>query len=246
MGSGPVFSGVGEAGSNHGGTSEHLAGGASAVPVAREASSEQRGWPRSRHSSFAVLSLGSNVSGDTPSPAHQLARAIELLCAHPDVQLAEASRLFATPPWGGVSQEEFRNATVSVRTRLSPLELLHHCQSIERAADRRREVRWGPRTLDVDLLALFTDAHEPLMSAGQWGDELILPHPYAHQRAFVLIPWLDLPSAGKPWCVVPAQNGIKTVAQWLDLVDPQEKTGVVPVDESVWGTSVASVKKEDQ
>lgn len=196
----------------------------------------------SAQSGFAVLSLGSNVSGDTPSPAHQLARALELLCEHPQVQLAEASRLFATPPWGGVSQEEFRNATISVHTTLDPLSLLHHCQSIERAADRRRLVRWGPRTLDVDILAFYSDAHEPTISAGQWGEELILPHPYAHLRAFVLVPWLDLPSAREARCTLTAEDETKTVAQWLEAVDSAEVEGVVPAAEAVWGSSVASVK----
>ncbi|WP_273352119.1 2-amino-4-hydroxy-6-hydroxymethyldihydropteridine diphosphokinase [Corynebacterium resistens] len=190
---------------------------------------------------FAVLSLGSNVSGDTPSPAHQVARALRLLGEHPQVELAEASRLFATPPWGGVSQEEFRNATISVETTLSPLALLHHCQGIERAADRRREVRWGPRTLDVDILAFFNDAHEPIVSAGQWGEELILPHPYAHQRAFVLVPWMDLPSAREPWCILPTETESKTVAQWLEAVDPAEVAGVVPAADGVWGSGVASL-----
>lgn len=198
--------------------------------------------PKLRAPSFAVLSLGSNVAGDTPSPAHQVARALETLCAHPQVQLAEASRLFATPPWGGVSQEEFRNATIGVHTTLDPLALLHHCQAVERAADRRREVRWGPRTLDVDILAFYTDAHEPLVSAAQWGDELILPHPYAHERAFVLVPWMDLPSAGESWCVLPTRQGKKSVSQWLEAVEPGEVEGVEPVQERVWGTSVASVQ----
>ena len=192
---------------------------------------------------FAVLSLGSNVSGDMPSPAHQLARAVELLCEHPQVHLAEASRLFATPPWGGVSQEEFRNATISIRTTLDPLSLLHHCQSIERAADRRRLVRWGPRTLDVDILAFYSDAHEPTISAGRWGEELILPHPYAHLRAFVLVPWLDLPSAGESWCTITAEGEAKTVARWLEAVDGAEIDGVVPARETAWGSSVASLKE---
>ena len=65
----------------------------------------------------------------------------------------------------------------------------------------------------MDILAFFNDAHEPIVSAGQWGEELILPHPYAHQRAFVLLPWMDLPSAREPWCILPTETESKP---WLN------------------------------
>ncbi|WP_225723536.1 MULTISPECIES: 2-amino-4-hydroxy-6-hydroxymethyldihydropteridine diphosphokinase [Corynebacterium] len=179
---------------------------------------------------IAVLSLGSNIPGDFDSPAGQLTHGLELLERAPDgehLEIVETSRVFATPPWGGVEQEDFCNITVLVRTSLAPLSLLHHCQEVEQAALRRRIIRWGPRTLDVDIVWLAREelGAEPVQiespdAAGhaQWGEELLVPHPYAHQRAFVLVPWLDLECARQPWCLLKGS----TVSEWLSILDAHE------------------------
>lgn len=213
---------------------------------------------------LAIVGLGSNLAGDLESIDAQLVRAAEQLEATGAGRVAERSRMFATPPWGGVEQDDFRNATIAVRTDLEPLAFLHACQAIEQAAHRTREVRWGPRTLDVDVLALFAlppsfssdDATSPrpaslpengasagdgqasgevraVESAGKWGEELIVPHPYAHERAFVLVPWTDLGVAEDP------RFGLKgqPISAWLARVEaahPQEVADVRPVVSPEW------------
>lgn len=93
-----------------------------------------------------------------------------------------ASPVFATPPWGVTDQEEFLNAVLIVEVDCTPLELLRRGQKLEEAAERVRVRHWGPRTLDVDIVQIDgVTSDDP---------ELTLPHPYAHQRAFVLVPWL--------------------------------------------------------
>lgn len=141
------------------------------------------------------------------------------------VEIVETSRVFLTPPWGGVEQEEFYNQCICVRTTLEPLELLRHCQAVERAARRRREIRWGPRTLDIDVLWVSLEEQVIREQSHTWGEELILPHPRAHERAFVLIPWLDLAISQQPWCLLQG----KTIAQCLAEVEAAERAAVRPL-----------------
>jgi 2-amino-4-hydroxy-6-hydroxymethyldihydropteridine diphosphokinase len=104
-------------------------------------------------------------------------------------QLGEAVRavsaVYATQPWGGVSQEEFLNAVVLVDDLdADAQEWLRRGQRCESAAQRTRTLRWGPRTLDVDVIDVeHTVRNDP---------QLTLPHPRAHERAFVLVPWLEV------------------------------------------------------
>lgn len=93
-----------------------------------------------------------------------------------------ASPVYATPPWGVTDQDEFLNAVLIVDVDCTPLELLRRGQKLEEAAERVRVRHWGPRTLDVDIVQIDgVTSDDP---------ELTLPHPYAHERAFVLVPWL--------------------------------------------------------
>ena len=97
-------------------------------------------------------------------------------------EIVAASPVFATPPWGVTDQDEFLNAVLIVEVDCTPLELLRRGQKLEEAAERVRVRRWGPRTLDVDIVQIDgVTSDDP---------ELTLPHPYAHERAFVLVPWL--------------------------------------------------------
>ena len=129
----------------------------------------------------AVLSLGSNV-GDRL--AH-LRLAVEVLQPH------AVSTVWETAPVGGVEQDDFLNAVVLCD--LTAAQAWERAQDAERRAGRERTVRWGPRTLDVDVV----DAPPPVP------DGLLVPHPRAAERAFVLAPWLDvdpdaaLPGAGR-------------------------------------------------
>lgn len=128
----------------------------------------------------AHLGIGSNL-GDRL--AH-LQAAVDALAAHPDVHVTAVSGVYETVPVGGPVQGEYLNAIVAVDTELAPRELLALAQRIEAAAGRERAERWGPRTLDVDVL-LYGDQRvdEP---------ELSIPHPRMHERGFVLAPLRDV------------------------------------------------------
>ncbi|MGD6980061.1 MULTISPECIES: 2-amino-4-hydroxy-6-hydroxymethyldihydropteridine diphosphokinase [Citricoccus] len=126
----------------------------------------------------AVLALGANL-GD---PAATLQAAVRELAEHAGIELTGVSPVAVTAAVGGpAGQPDYLNLVLSVETTLTPRQLLAACQAVEQAHDRTREVRWGPRTLDVDVITY----------AGLSSDhpELTLPHPRAHERAFVLAPW---------------------------------------------------------
>ncbi|MEP6476535.1 MAG: 2-amino-4-hydroxy-6-hydroxymethyldihydropteridine diphosphokinase [Actinomycetota bacterium] len=127
----------------------------------------------------AFLGLGSNL-GDRLA---NLQRAVDLLAATPDVSVLRSSRIYETSPIGP-AQPDFLNAVVEVDTALEPGELLTTCAAVEEVLQRVRGIRWGPRTLDVDLLT-FDDAVIET-------DDLVVPHPRMHERAFVLVPLLEL------------------------------------------------------
>ena len=130
----------------------------------------------------ALLALGGNL-GDV---RETLARAIAMLCASDDVRLLARSSDYATPPWGVDDQPPFVNLCIAVDTTLAPHTLLERAQAVERAfgRDRAIERRWGPRTLDIDILA-YDDLvlNDP---------DLTLPHPRLRERAFVLVPLAEI------------------------------------------------------
>jgi 2-amino-4-hydroxy-6-hydroxymethyldihydropteridine diphosphokinase len=128
----------------------------------------------------AALSVGSNL-GDRLG---HLQAAVEGLRRAPGVDVRAVSSVVASDPVGGPPQPDYLNAVVVVATVLPPEELLAVAQSLEAAADRVRAERWGPRTLDVDLLAVG--------ELRRSGGPLTLPHPRAAERAFVLVPWAEV------------------------------------------------------
>jgi 2-amino-4-hydroxy-6-hydroxymethyldihydropteridine diphosphokinase len=132
----------------------------------------------------AYLALGSNL-GDR---AGILLRAIKKLHEQPGIRVVRVSSVYETEPVGYVEQEAFLNMVVAVETELSPDELLNTALSVERELGRVRTIRWGPRTIDVDLL-LYGQA-----SIQQ--ENLIIPHPAMAERAFVLVPLLDVWEGG--------------------------------------------------
>lgn len=133
-----------------------------------------------------VLGLGANL-GDR---AEALQGAVTALSHHDDITVLAVSPVFATAPMGGPDQPDYLNAVVIVRTTLTPHELLRECHRIEAAAGRERVIRWGPRTLDVDLLEFDGRRIDD--------PELTLPHPRASQRAFVLAPWAAVAADDHP------------------------------------------------
>ncbi|TDB03177.1 2-amino-4-hydroxy-6-hydroxymethyldihydropteridine diphosphokinase [Halomonas marinisediminis] len=128
----------------------------------------------------AWVGLGSNLE----SPRRQVESAIEALDRLPLTRRVAASPLYASRPVGPQDQPDFINAVVCLETRLSPLALLDQLQALEQRHRRVRARRWGPRTLDLDLL-LFGDSTLCL-------PRLTVPHPEMTQRTFVLLPLLDV------------------------------------------------------
>lgn len=127
----------------------------------------------------AYIGLGSNL-GDREQ---LLLEAIRRLDEHPQIRVAACSGLYETDPVGYLDQPPFLNMVVRVATTLSPHELLSDMLEIERSLGRKREIRWGPRTLDLDLLLY---GNESIAS-----EELTVPHPRMAERAFVIIPLLE-------------------------------------------------------
>jgi 2-amino-4-hydroxy-6-hydroxymethyldihydropteridine diphosphokinase len=158
-----------------------------------------------------VLSIGSNL-GD------RLARLQSVVDGLAGAVRA-VSPVYETDPWGGVEQGAFLNAVVLADDpALDARRWLRRAQELEQEADRVRDERWGPRTLDVDILSC-TDAGREVIC----GDEdLTLPHPLAHQRAFVLVPWL----AVDPHATLTVAGEARPVEDLLAGLDPADLDGV--------------------
>jgi 2-amino-4-hydroxy-6-hydroxymethyldihydropteridine diphosphokinase len=133
----------------------------------------------------ALVSLGGNV-GDVRDT---LERAVAMLCDGREVRLLARSSDYRTPPWGVADQPPFVNLCLAVATDLAPRALLARAQDVERALgrDRAGERRWGPRPVDIDLLA-YDD-----LAVGD--PDLTLPHPHLFERAFVLVPLAEIAPA---------------------------------------------------
>ena len=152
----------------------------------------------------AYLSVGSNM-GDKEQ---YIQEAVEALNAHPLIVVRRISGLITTEPYGGVEQEDFLNGAIEIDTLLSPLELLDALHEIEAAAGRVRELRWGPRTLDLDIIFYDKLVYED--------DALVIPHQDMENRGFVLGPMSMLaPNYRHPI------SG-KTVKQLLEQLQPSQ------------------------
>ena len=136
----------------------------------------------------AVLALGSNL-GDR---LRMLQGGVDTLAKVPGVEVVAVSGVYETAPVGGPpGQDPYLNAVIAVDTTLPATVLLECCLAVEGQFGRRRTQRWGPRTLDIDVIT-----YDDQVSADQ---TLTLPHPRASERAFVLVPWLSLdPGATLP------------------------------------------------
>ncbi|MCQ9132036.1 MULTISPECIES: 2-amino-4-hydroxy-6-hydroxymethyldihydropteridine diphosphokinase [Streptomyces] len=152
----------------------------------------------------AVISLGSNLGNRLET----LQGAVDALEDTPGVRVKAVSPVYETEPWGVEpgSQPSYYNAVILLKTTLPPSSLLERAHAVEEAFHRVRDERWGARTLDVDIVA-YADVVDD-------DPHLTLPHPRAHQRAFVLAPWHDVePEAQLP--------GLGTVADLLGAL-PRE------------------------
>ncbi|MGN6605628.1 MAG: 2-amino-4-hydroxy-6-hydroxymethyldihydropteridine diphosphokinase [Jatrophihabitans sp.] len=160
--------------------------------------------------SSAVLSIGSNL-GDRMAMLHLAVDAVR-------PWLVGVSPVFETAPWGDVPQDDFLNAILLVDDPdAAPQDWLERGQAVETASGRVREVRWGPRTLDVDVVDVpGVVSDDPLLT---------LPHPRAAERAFVLVPWLALDGD--------ATLGARPVRDLIAALDADEVTGVRRRDDLV-------------
>jgi 2-amino-4-hydroxy-6-hydroxymethyldihydropteridine diphosphokinase len=151
-----------------------------------------------------VLALGSNLG----SRLDHLQSAVDSLADTPDGEVVAVSPVYETDPVGGPEQADFLNAVVLLDWTGSARTLLERALAVEDAALRERQVRWGPRTLDVDVIAVGDErVVEP---------DLVVPHPRAAERGFVLVPWLAVDPDG----VLPGAGPLRS------LVDAVDTTGV--------------------
>lgn len=144
-------------------------------------------WAPPGREVFGFLGLGSNL-GDRMT---RLQDGVDLLHASRGIRVDAVSGVYETAPVGGPAQDDFLNLAVRVATTRSPRGLLRACEAVERAHDRERTVRWGPRTLDVDIL-LYDDR---VIATRR----LEVPHPRLAERAFALVPLIEVaPGASLP------------------------------------------------
>lgn len=155
--------------------------------------------------SSAVLGLGANL-GDALAA---LQGAVDALGGTQGITVVCSSAVFATEPVGGPEQPTYFNAVVLIETRLAPVQLLERVNEIEAQWHRTREIRWGPRTLDIDIIS-FGDVVST-------DERLTLPHPRAAERGFVLVPWLDA-DADAELLGVP----VRTLVQLVDISGVQQ------------------------
>jgi 2-amino-4-hydroxy-6-hydroxymethyldihydropteridine diphosphokinase len=163
-----------------------------------------------------VLALGSNL-GDRRA---LLQGAVDAIAGLEGARVERVSPLYESVPVGGPPQPDYLNAVVLARTTLPTLDLLDRLHEIEAGFDRVRLVRWGARTLDIDIITV----------EGERGDapELTLPHPRAHERAFVLAPWHDV----DPDAVLPGYGPV------ADLLKSVDAAGIRPTAWSARGGQV--------
>ena len=165
---------------------------------------------------LAVLGLGGNVG----NPRKQMAAAIQSLQGSAAIQVRAVSALYETPPWGKTDQPPFLNAAILVRTEHSAKALLDTILAVEQQLGRQREERWGPRTVDIDILVF---GQEIIDEPG-----LHVPHPRLHERAFALAPLAD---------VMPeARFGGRSAAEWLADANT---AGIRKVAEPGWEAETA-------
>ncbi|AZI58916.1 2-amino-4-hydroxy-6-hydroxymethyldihydropteridine diphosphokinase [Nakamurella antarctica] len=164
----------------------------------------------------AVLSLGSNL-GDRGAT---LAAAVSVFAP----SVVATSSVFQTPPWGPVEQDDFYNLVLIVSADgMDAAGWLALCHRAEQAAGRERLVRWGPRTLDADVIAVWDEAG-PVTNDDP---VLTLPHPRAFERAFVLAPWLEV----EPDAELPGHGPIVALLRAIDATEREAVRSIGPLVE---------------
>lgn len=165
-----------------------------------------------------VIALGANM-GDRVGT---LAAAVRALAATEGIEVVAHSPLLETTAVGGPEQPDYLNAVVVARSRLAPWTLLAQLHRIERNHGRVREVRWGARTLDLDLIQVGDPVQGDDLNLD--APELTLPHPRAHERAFVLVPWSRVDGTA----TLHTPDGAAQIRDLIDALDPGAMDGVRP------------------
>lgn len=149
------------------------------------------------------ISIGSNMG----NRYDYLTKAIKSLTTYPEIELINYSSIYETDPVGYEEQDLFLNMVIKVITKLSAFELLAICLKTELELDRKREMKWGPRTLDLDILLYNQESIET--------KKLVVPHPRMQERAFVMIPLLeitqsdDIPGIQESLKQLPDKEGVR-------------------------------------
>lgn len=156
----------------------------------------------------AYIALGTNIE---PRYEH-ITSALQSLTNHRSITIVKQSSIYETAPVGYTDQADFLNMVVEIETSLSSIELLNCCQQIEQLLGRKRVIRFGPRTIDLDIL-LYNQENSKM-------DRLIIPHPRMHERAFVLIPLNEI----APTAIIPPWD--RPVADYIDELSPTDKKDV--------------------
>ena len=158
-----------------------------------------------------LIGLGGNL-GD---PLTAMREALRKIDDHKDCAILMVSSVWRTPPWGVTDQPDFLNACAKVSTSLSPRSFLEFCLKIEHDLKRVRDVRWGPRSIDIDIL-FFGD--QVLQERG-----LAIPHPRIAERAFVLVPLAEI-----------APDRVIDQFTIADLASVSDKTDITQFEDSGW------------
>lgn len=158
------------------------------------------------------IALGTNIE-----PRYDyLSKALKMLANEHCITIVNKSSIYETTPVGYTNQAHFLNMVVEVDTTYSSLELLEVCQTIELVLGRKREIRFGPRTIDLDILVYNNENRET--------ERLILPHPRMHERAFVLVPLIEI----APELII----GTDKIKEYLKHLSEEDKRGVYKWKES--------------
>jgi 2-amino-4-hydroxy-6-hydroxymethyldihydropteridine diphosphokinase len=153
----------------------------------------------------AVLSIGSNLG----ERFDHLQTVVHKITQNEKISNVFTSSIYETKPVGGPEQGNFLNAVLVIETELSALELLQFAQQLEDEAGRIRDIRWGPRTLDVDILVFGDEISND--------EVLTLPHPRISERAFVIVPWLEI----EPNAVIPGSAALSELEKSISKSDVQ-------------------------
>lgn len=137
----------------------------------------------------AWLGLGANIG----EPSLQLAQALEFLTTHEHITIIRQSSILINPAWGKTDQNDFHNMVIELETSMPPLQLLQACLDIEKKMGRIRGEKWGPRLIDIDIIAFNRlQLHT---------ERLTLPHPYAVERDFVINPLREISPDTADWII---------------------------------------------